>query len=99
LSDYLIVISVGIAILALVVLLAIPGITQFRRGFAAASCVAAIVLQAGYIPGILAHYRIEIGRHRTADREEGEPAEKVIVCVSFVLAVVVFILVFRQHLR
>lgn len=98
-SDYLIVPSVILAIIALVVLLAIPGITQHRRAFAAASCVAAIILQAGYIPGILAHYRIEIGRHRTADREKGEPAEKVIVYVSVSLATLVFIFVLRQHLR
>jgi hypothetical protein len=65
-SDYLIVTSVIFAIFALIVLLVIPGITQYRRALAAGSCVAAIILQAGYIPGILAHYRIEIGRHRTS---------------------------------
>lgn len=98
-SDYLIVASVVLAIVALVVLLAIPGITQYRRAIAASSCVAAIILQAGYIPGILAHYRIEIGRHRTGDRQKGEPAEKAIVCVSGFVAVLLFILVLRLHLR
>ena len=28
------------------------------------SCVAALILQAGYIPSILAHYRIEFGSDR-----------------------------------
>jgi hypothetical protein len=98
-SDYLILASVGLAIISLIVLLAIPEITQYRRAIAAASCVAAIILQAGYIPGILAHYRIAIGKHRTTDREEAEPAERVIVRVSVSLAAIVFIFVLRQHLR
>ena len=55
-------------------------------GKLAASCVAALILLAGYVPSILSHYRIEIGRRRTGPREKGEPAERWIVFLSLLLA-------------
>lgn len=65
-ADRLIFASVAIAV-ALVVapLLAFPLVSRWREALAAASCVSAIILQVGYIPAVLAHYRIGIGATRT----------------------------------
>ncbi|HLK09063.1 MAG TPA: hypothetical protein VKV30_14000 [Candidatus Angelobacter sp.] len=96
-SDWLIFGSVLLALFLAV----IPLLAFSYRSFAAAACTAAIILQAGYIPAILAHYRIDIGRGRDIKdlpRERGEPAEKWIVCVSGIVALVFFILA-SQHSR
>jgi hypothetical protein len=99
-SDYLIIASVVLALfLAIVPLLAVSVMTSLVQALAAASCVAAVILQAGYIPAILAHYRIEIGRKRKGDRLKGEPAERRFVFISAALATVGFIIVLWTHLR
>jgi hypothetical protein len=69
-----------------------------REALASAACFSAIILQVGYIPAILAHYRIEIGKKRTGDRQKGEPTERICVYLSIALAAVGFIVVFCQHL-
>lgn len=97
-SDYLILGSVVLAISSLVVILFLPPLTPTRRAIGAASCVSAIILQAGYIPGILAHYRIEIGRHKIGDREKGEPIERAFVYASVALSLIAFFFVLREHL-
>src|SRR5215213_4515006 len=90
-SDYLIIASVVLALfLAIAPLLAVSVMTSLVQALAAASCVAAVILQAGYIPAILAHYRIEIGRKRKGDRLKGEPAERRFVFISAELATVGF---------
>lgn len=96
-SDWLIFGSVLLALFLAV----IPLLAFSYRSFATAACTAAIILQAGYIPAILAHYRIDIGRSRDIKklpRDRGEPAEKWIVCVSCVIALVFFVLTW-QHSR
>jgi uncharacterized membrane protein len=97
-SDYLIFGSV----LLVLFLTVVPVLAFSHAGqLAPAACAAALILQAGYIPAILAHYRIEIGKDRDAkglDRERGEPAERLIVYVSSVVALLVFIIAW-QHSR
>src|SRR5690349_214432 len=79
-ADWLILTSVALAISACFVpILAFPT-SPTARAIGAASCVAASILQVGYVPAILAHYRIAIGANRVVDRKKGEPAERVIVC-------------------
>lgn len=99
-SDYLIIVSVALALcFAIIPLLALPPLTRLTEALASAACVGAVILQAGYIPGILAHYRIEIGSDRKGDRDKGEPAEKWIVRVSFTVAAIGIIFAFCQHWR
>jgi len=96
-SDYLILASV-LLVLSLIV---IPLLTFSYATFAPAASAAAFILQAGYIPAVLAHYRIEIGKSRDVKRlprERGEPAEKWIVFVSGVVALLFFIVTW-QHSR
>jgi len=99
-ADWLILASVLlVGCLTILSLLAFPGM---RRGeaLAAASCGSAVVLQIGYVPAIFAHYRMFFGKQRDIDhrpREQGEPAEKVSVILTVVIAVLAFGFVFCQQ--
>lgn len=99
-ADWLIFASVLlVGCLTIVSLLAFPGM---RRGeaLAAASCGSAVVLQIGYFPAIFAHYRMFLGKQRFKDdvpRAKGEPAEKVFVILTVVIAVLTFAFVFCQQ--
>jgi hypothetical protein len=99
-ADWLIFASVLLAgCLTIFPLLAFP-VTRSSKAIAAASCGSAILLQIGYVPAILAHYRIFFGRKRATDhvpREPGEPAEKVSVILTAVIAVLAFAFVFCQQ--
>jgi hypothetical protein len=90
-SDYLILISVLLGFGAVVVVLSFS-----LLAVASAFCAGAIVLQASYIPAILAHYRIEIGKNRIGDRAKGEPVEKRVVLVAIVAALAISTLVWRH---
>jgi hypothetical protein len=90
-SDYLIFGSVFLAVFLVV----IPLLVFSSRTLAPAASAAAIILQAGYIPAILAHYRIICGKARDKEkiaREQGEPAEKWIVGASGGFATAIFLL-------
>jgi len=77
-ADWLILVSVALAVFFVVTpLLAFPIVTKWREALAAGSSVSAILLQVGYIPAILAHYRIEVGTQRTGAREKGRARRKV----------------------
>jgi len=56
---------------------------------AAASCTAALLLAAAYVPAILAHYGLIFGRPRKPDEEwrNPEPAEGWIVGIAVVFSV------------
>jgi len=56
-----------------------------------AGCSASTALVAGYIFSVLAHYRLLFGKNRLGARENPEPAEKVLVRVTIVVAVLLFI--------
>jgi len=58
-----------------------------------AACAAASILVAGYIPAILAHYRLLFGRRRSGRRANPEPAERNKIIATVVVAVGVFIAV------
>lgn len=100
-SDYLIILSLLLGVLVSVILL-LPGPTRGAEAFASAACAGALILQVGYIPAILAHYRIEMGRKRTEEgkpREKGEPIERRVVGLSVLLAAAGLMFVLWEHLR
>ena len=70
---------------------------RFAAVTAAPSCAAALMLQVGYVPAILAHYRIGIGRDRVGTpTQQCEPKER-ITCWAFgVGAAVLFMLTIIQ---
>jgi hypothetical protein len=55
----------------------------------AAGCTAALILMAGYIPAILAHYRLFFGA--------GKPAERVIALLTAIIALVAFFCVLWRY--
>jgi hypothetical protein len=76
-ADYLILASVALAVFgATVPMLAVPNAPRPLVSVAASSCVAALFLLAGYVPSILAHYRIQLGAEREGPRDMGEPVER-----------------------
>ena len=100
-ADYLIILSISLALLLVVVPLiwfAVP--SAKLRAVAAAACVAAVVLQLGYIPSILAHYGISLGKQTaTEERSAGQPVETWIAPLSGLVAAVLFVIVLCHNLR
>jgi hypothetical protein len=89
-ADYLLLSSVGLAVFGVLLPILAVGRYSVTVSVAAAVCAAAIVLLAGYIPAILAHYRIGLGATRQGPREKGEPLERRSVCLTAVAASVTF---------
>jgi len=91
-SDYLV---FGSMVMALVfVILPLVAFTKpqpFLEDIAAAACASSSFLLVGYIPAILAHYRIKIGSEREGPREEAEPAERAWVIGTSVIAAIIFL--------
>lgn len=97
-ADYLVLGSIFLAVFgATVPLLLWPATTNALTALAAASCAAALVLQAGYIPSILAHYRIELSARRKGPRAKGEPVERLFVVGSSIVASSVFAVTLLLH--
>jgi hypothetical protein len=63
----------------------------------AAACAAAVVMFAGYILSILAHYRIILRFGRSGPRRNPEPAEKWLVLLAAALAVLLLAAVFFRY--
>jgi len=64
--------------------------TPQTKALASAACAGGVILQVGYVPAILAHYRIVFGAKRTGPREKGEPIERLFVWLAFAAALAVF---------
>jgi len=89
-ADWLLILATLVSLLA--VILPIFFAAGLRLPLAAAS--AATVLAAGYVPAILAHYRIILGFGRQGPRTNPEPSELFIVLLSLVAATSAFVLQF-----
>jgi hypothetical protein len=68
-----------------------PDSEAFGRRLPTAGCAAALVGLAGYVIGILAHYRLVFGSRRVGPRDNPEPSERTVVFVTVVTAVGVFV--------
>jgi small-conductance mechanosensitive channel len=78
--------SIGCLLLAILPLL-LFGRNHLARAVATSACSGSIILVTGYVPAILAHYRLIFGRTRTGlPIENPEPAERVIVLGSSAVA-------------
>jgi hypothetical protein len=82
--------SLLLVIFPMVALSPRPSILQ---NLPAAGCSAASIMIAGYIFGILAHYRLIFGKNRSGPRDNPEPAERRSVILAAVLAIVAFCIV------
>ena len=71
-----------------------PGLMAYLP---AAGCAAAVVLVAGYILAILAHYRLFFGWRRSGPRTNPEPAERVLVLLTGIVALLTFLWVLWRY--
>jgi hypothetical protein len=84
-ADYLVLASIFLALIGVIIpLLMIPAPSDRLISMTAGLCV---VLQTGFIPAVLAHYRIELGAHRQGPRQKGEPIERIVVLITAAAAV------------
>ena len=92
-ADWLI-IAATVVSLALGLLPIISGVVPDppQSALASAATSASVVLTIGYVPAILAHYRLILGRHRRGRRANPEPSEQWLTLVFAGLALVTFIL-------
>jgi hypothetical protein len=89
-SDYLVLFSIVLsALFVLLPILAIPGY-RFTVPLARAGCVAAVILEVGYIPAILAHYRLGFGKNRSGPRDNPEPMERLVIWATTIFAALCF---------
>ena len=65
----------------------------FTTTLVRASCASATILLAGYIPSILTHYRLILGKNRSGPRDNPEPAERAFVLLTVFTAFVTVVLV------
>lgn len=90
-ADRLLIAATLISLLLVVFPLVTFGTTSPRvLRFASASCAAASLMVAGYIPGIMAHYRLFLGGRREEPRKNPEPVEKVVVFAVIAAALTAF---------
>ena len=74
------------ATVASLLLVLVPVAAGYNLRVSAAASAAASVCVAGYIPAILAHYRIVLGSRRSGPRDNPEPLELVWVVLTVVAA-------------
>ena len=89
-SDWLILLSIFVSLLFVFFPLFFLS-SQLAITIARAGCFTAIVLQAGYIPSILTHYRLLFGKDRTGPRDNPEPMERPLVRLFVALAILSFL--------
>jgi len=92
-SDWLVIIAMGVAALFVILpLLAEDSASSGRLPKAAAALC--VVLALGWVPSILAHYRLILGFSRTGPRRNPEPTEALLVFLSALVGVAMFLIVF-----
>lgn len=96
-ADWLLISATLISLLFVILpIVAISKDTMLAHKIAASACSASSILVAGYIFSILAHYRLLFGRNKGGPRDNPEPAERILVRLTIIIAAIVFVLVFIQ---
>lgn len=96
LCDWLLIGATEISLLLVLVALTMLSGTSRLANLPVAACACASVLLAGYIPAVLAHYRLIFAGGRSGARTNPEPSERIIVIVTCALALLTAIVVFRK---
>jgi hypothetical protein len=90
-ADWLLLAATLVSLLAVLFPLVSTGEPSLTRArIATASCTGCIVLVAGYIFAILAHYRLILGFGRSGPRHNPEPGEQILVFLTILAAISVF---------
>ncbi len=86
-------------LLVILPLVALPGTSLVVLStLPRAACAAAPLMVGGYIIAILAHYRLLFGGTRQGPRVNPEPAERLVVWMSLILAVTVFLAIYAREI-
>lgn len=86
-ADWLIVIATLCSLLlVLLPLLIFERNNLLAKAVSTSACVASVILLAGYVLAILAHYRLLFGCGRSGPRDNPEPAEMILFIVSLLVA-------------
>lgn len=86
-ADWLIVIAtLSSLLLVLLPMLVFERHNKLAVALSTSVCAGCIVLVAGYVFTILAHYRLLFGRDRIGPRDNPEPAERVLFFLSIMIA-------------
>lgn len=89
-ADWLLIVATLISLIGVLFpLLLLPAFPLIGR-FIVAACGASVLLVAGYVLAILAHYRLLWGKCRSGPRDNPEPAERVLVYLSVVVSLLCF---------
>jgi hypothetical protein len=83
-----------IAVMSSLLFVLVPTAGGYIPSFSSAVSVASSICLAGYIPSILAHYRIMFGASRHGPRNNPEPMERVFVILTAVAAIGAFIFLY-----
>jgi hypothetical protein len=89
--------STACLLLAILPLLVFGKNSSLARNVSTSVCVGSVLLLGGYIPAILAHYRLLFGSKRSGPRENPEPAERFWVLGTVIIAVVLSATVFLRN--
>lgn len=86
-ADWLIVIATLCSLLLVLLPMLIFGYNNiFVKAVSTSGCAGCVVLIAGYVLAILAHYRLIFGRARIGPRDNPEPTERVLFFLSIMTA-------------
>jgi hypothetical protein len=93
-SDWLTISSTLIALLLVIMPLALFGEdSKLARKVAEAATCSSVILLAGYVPSILAHYRFILrgGRDPNGSRTNPEPSELALILITIVVTILVVV--------
>jgi hypothetical protein len=97
-ADRLLILATLIALLlVLLPLVATTNRPGLLAHLPAAGCAAALILMAGYILAVLAHYRLFLGAGRRGPRTNPEPAERAVVLATGLVALLAFLWVLWRY--
>jgi uncharacterized membrane protein len=86
-ADWLLISATLVSLLLVILpLIAFDPSSSLQTRLPTAACAASALMVAGYIFGILAHYRLIFGKKRSGPRENPEPAERLLVFATVVMA-------------
>jgi hypothetical protein len=79
--------TIGSIVAVLLPLVLFPESRALGVRLPTAGCAASLVSLAGYVLGILAHYRLLFGSRRSGPRHNPEPSERLIVVLTLLAAI------------
>jgi hypothetical protein len=90
-ADWLIILATLLCLVGLLPIVSGWGTASGRLRLASATTTSAVVLTFGYVPTILAHYRLILRGHRRGSRKNPEPPERWLTVTCGLCGLIVFL--------